>query len=84
MLFEKEVAGQEVNILDYSGNRTLVSVVYVADRLSARCGFGFRGDLKSLDIDPAVLSELRMTDEQVEQICEQLPQLYEEVEGTFR
>jgi len=67
-----------------AGNRTLVSVVYVADRIAARSGFGFRGDLTSLDIDPAVLSEIRMNDEQVQQVCEALPQLYEEVEGTFR
>ncbi|MFK7960085.1 MAG: HDOD domain-containing protein [Phycisphaerales bacterium] len=65
------------------GSRTLAAVVYVADRVAARAGFAFRLDLPSLDIDPAVLGELNITNEQVDRIVEKLPEAFEEVEATF-
>ncbi|MHC5003386.1 MAG: HDOD domain-containing protein [Planctomycetota bacterium] len=66
------------------GSRLLTSVVYVADRLSCRLGYGFRADLQSDEINPRVLSELRMTEEQLASIQERLPEVYDEVEATFR
>lgn len=66
-----------------SGSRTLAAVVYVADRIAARAGYPFRLDLRSLDIDPAVLAELNMSAEQAEKVRERLPEAYEEVEATF-
>jgi len=65
------------------GERSLASVVYMADRLSASCGYGFRTDLESLDIAQAVLDELELTPEQVEFIKTNLPQAFEEIEATF-
>ena len=63
--------------------RSLVSIIYLADRLAAACGFGFRTDLKNLEIDPTVLHELDMSPEQVEFIKTSLPQAFEEIEATF-
>jgi HD-like signal output (HDOD) protein len=50
-------------------SRTLPCVVYVADRLVARtCGGAYRLDLPSLEIDPAVLETLRLTQSDVERL----------------
>jgi HD-like signal output (HDOD) protein len=64
-------------------SRRLASIVYLADRLSANLGLGFRGDLASLEVDPAVLDVLNMTPEQYKKIEAGLPSVYEEVEATF-
>lgn len=66
-----------------TGNRMLAAIVYVADRITARAGFGFKLDLTSLDIDGAVLEELGLTEAKVNQLVEKLPTAYEEVEATF-
>ena len=63
--------------------RTLVSIVYLADRLSAACGYGFRTDLQSLEIDPVILDELGISPEQVDFIKTNLPQAFDEIEATF-
>ncbi len=64
-------------------SRRLASIVYLADRLSANLGLGFRGDLASLEVDPAVMDVLNMTPEQYKKIEAGLPGVYEEVEATF-
>jgi HD-like signal output (HDOD) protein len=70
--------------LDLSeGSRMLACIVYVADRMSAVADYGFRADVKSTEIDPAVLDELKITAEQVEKVQEALPQVYEEAEATL-
>ncbi len=66
-----------------AANRMLTSIIYVADRVSALAGFGFRADLESLDIDESVLGDLSITPEQLEAVKEKLPQAYEEIEATF-
>jgi HD-like signal output (HDOD) protein len=66
------------------GSRALASVVHIADRVTAAAGYGFRSDLLSLELDPDILSELRMTDEHVQTVRENLPAMFEEVEGMFR
>ncbi len=66
-----------------AGSRMLAAIVYVADRLAARAGYGFRLDLQSLDADPEVLAELGMTNTQVEAIVAALPATFDEVEATF-
>ncbi len=63
------------------GSRTLTCIVYVADRLAGRAGAGFRLDLRSFDMDPAVLAELKLTPEQVEELSAQLPSHLDEVES---
>ena len=66
-----------------SGSRTLAAVVYVADRIAAEAGYSFRLDLQSLHIDPAVLEELRLSDQQLARVRERLPETFQEVEATF-
>lgn len=53
--------------------RTLAAMVYVADRLSADVGGGFRLDLKSSAIAPDVLDALKLTVAQVDEIRNALP-----------
>ena len=64
-------------------NRTLTAIVYVADRIAALCGYGFRSDLQSLDFDPAVTAELNLSAERIEFIKEMLPESFDEIEATF-
>ncbi|MHC4946707.1 MAG: HDOD domain-containing protein [Planctomycetota bacterium] len=66
-----------------AGARMLSAVIYTADRLAAEAGFGFRADLQSLDPEPAILDEIRMTSDQLAAVREQLPGTFEEVEATF-
>jgi HD-like signal output (HDOD) protein len=49
-------------------NRTLVSIVYIADRLAADTGLGFRQDLLNTTIDPAVLEFLKLPVEKLNEI----------------
>jgi HD-like signal output (HDOD) protein len=65
-------------------NRLLTAVVYVADRLSADLKYGFRGDLTSTAIEPSIAEQLHLTPEHVERIRSRMPQVYDEVEATFR
>ena len=66
-----------------AANRMLTSIVYVADRVVAEAGYGFRADLQSLDISPDVLNDLSLTPEQIASVKEKLPQAFEEIEATF-
>ena len=53
-------------------DRTLPAVVYVADRLAAETGMGFRGDLLSVTLDPEVLDFLKLTKEAVDSLRNQV------------
>jgi len=64
-------------------SRTLTAIVYVADRVSAVGGYGFRTDLPTLDIDPEVIECLNLSAQQLESIKERLPQSFDEIEATF-
>ena len=64
-------------------NRTLTAIIYVADRISGICGYGFRTDLQSLDFDPDIIAELNLSAQQIESIKERLPKSFEEIEATF-
>lgn len=66
-----------------SGNRMLASIVYVADRLSAQCKYGFRGDVQSTDINPAVCDELHMNAVALQAITNTLPRMFDDVKATF-
>lgn len=48
--------------------RKLTCLIYVADRLAASVGQGFRLDLPSLEVDPAVREELKLSIEKLEEI----------------
>lgn len=61
--------------------RTLACLAYVGDRLAASAGIGFRMDLQTTDIDPAVLGELRLTGEQIDEISRTLSDSLADVES---
>jgi HD-like signal output (HDOD) protein len=60
-------------------NRTVVGMVYVADRLVAGLG-SFRLDLPSLDIDPAVMEQIRLTPENLSKVRQSLPEQLKSVD----
>ncbi len=64
-------------------NRTLTSIVYVADRLAGAADYGFRSDLQSLEISPDALDEIQLSAEKLEIIKSNLPQAFEEIEMMF-
>lgn len=49
-------------------NRTIVSLVHVADRLAAETGQGFRQDLLNTTIDPAVCDHLKLSAEKLTEL----------------
>ena len=53
-------------------HRTIVSLIYVADRLAADSGQGFRQDLVNTTIDPEVRDSLKLTNEKLDEIRAQL------------
>ncbi len=59
--------------------RTLVCIVHIADRIAAGVPGGFRLDVMSTDVDAAVLDELKLTSDAVEQIRQKLPDRVQEV-----
>lgn len=61
--------------------RKLPCIVYVADRLAGETGAGFRMDLKTFDYNPAVLTELDLSSEQLEGIKQQLAENIADVEA---
>jgi HD-like signal output (HDOD) protein len=80
----RNVAGYHHRVFDLEpGARTLAAVVYVADRLSTTLGDGFRGDLKSTEIDPAVLDEIKLGEAGIEEIIQRLPDEAESVSSLF-
>jgi HD-like signal output (HDOD) protein len=52
--------------------RTLTALVYVADRLAADTGMGFRQDLMTTTIDPEILDFLKLTSEKLAQVRNEL------------
>lgn len=53
-------------------NRTLTAIVHIADRMAAETGQGFRQDLMSTTIDPAILDHLKLTQEKTAELKTQL------------
>ncbi|MFG0331171.1 MAG: HDOD domain-containing protein [Phycisphaerales bacterium] len=66
--------------LDQS-SRTLTVIVHVADKLAKAHHCGFGRDVASTEIDPAILSELNITAEKIEEIRQDLPKAIDEVQG---
>lgn len=62
-------------------SRTLPMIVYVADRLVAEMGVGFRLDLLSTEIDPAVCTELGLTAEKLAEVRQALPEQLQSVDS---
>lgn len=61
--------------------RTLPTMVYIADRLAVSCDAGFKLDLPNTDIGADVLDQLKVTREQVEAIRMGLPDAIKEVQS---
>jgi HD-like signal output (HDOD) protein len=61
--------------------RTLPCIVYIADRLAAEVGQGFRLDLPSTEVDPAVMEALKLTTEMLNQLRADLPEALKSVES---
>lgn len=53
-------------------NRTLTAIVHIADRMAAETGQGFRQDLLSTTIDPAILDHVKLTQEKTAELKTQL------------
>ncbi len=66
-----------------AANRTLTSIVYIADRLAGQLGLGFRGDLMNLDIAQEAMDDLSLPKDTLEQIKTNLPLAFEEIEAMF-
>ena len=66
-----------------AGNRMLASVVYLADRMAAQLGYGFRGDLQTAEINKAACDEISMSLPQFESIKSAMPKIFEDVQATF-
>ena len=59
-------------------NRTLTSLVHIADIISADLEHGFSKDLESRDINPVLLDQLNITMAQVQEVAAALPHAMEE------
>jgi putative nucleotidyltransferase with HDIG domain len=62
-------------------SRTLPSLVFVADRLTAELAGGYRLDLVNLDIDAAVLDGLKLGSEKLAEVRQALPEHLKSVAG---
>jgi putative nucleotidyltransferase with HDIG domain len=63
--------------------RTLPALVFVADRLAALGGYGFRADIRSTEIDAAIIDELQITKAQIDNAKAGLDKAVMDVESTF-
>ena len=64
--------------------RTLTCIVNAADILTARAKLGFSGTVATLDIDPQVMDELKLTESMIEQLCAKIPEAYEVADSILR
>jgi HD-like signal output (HDOD) protein len=62
-------------------NRTLTALIYVADRLAADTGMGFRQDLLKTTIEPEVLDFLKLTNDKLNEVRSQLATQAKDVSG---
>jgi HD-like signal output (HDOD) protein len=62
-------------------SRTLPSIVYVADRLAAEVGGGFRLDLKSTEVSADVRDVLKLGTEDLDRLRQELPEHLKSVES---
>jgi HD-like signal output (HDOD) protein len=58
-------------------HRALPCLVHVADVLAARIKIGFTGTVTSLELDPAILEEVKLTDSMIQQILDDLPEAHQ-------
>lgn len=65
------------------GERTLICITHVADHCAAAAQLGFRLDLLTTEVNPAILDELSLTPEVLAPIIEGLPRDVDEVLGVL-
>ena len=65
------------------GSRTLASLVYIADRITKQLELGFTGDVESDEIDPAIKADLKLTQQDLDEIAAKLPEAIEEAQAIF-
>ena len=63
--------------------RSLTSLVFLADVITKRLGMGFTAGTETSEIDPAMLEELKLTEAAILEVCEQLPEAIEEAQAIF-
>ena len=64
-------------------NRTLTSLVHIADVLAAECELGFSRGLESREIDQNLLESLNLNREMLDDVTRQLPEAMEEAKVIF-
>ncbi|WP_432798041.1 HDOD domain-containing protein [Poriferisphaera sp. WC338] len=64
-------------------HRTLASLVHIADIIVAQHGIGFTRGIEHTEIAPSLLEELKLTQEQVEEVSKQLPEAMDEAQSIF-
>lgn len=57
--------------------RGLASLVYVGDILAARANLGYAGTVASLEINPQVMNELKLSQSLIDEVLAALPEAYE-------
>lgn len=67
-----------------SGQRTLTGLVHIADVLTKRLEIGFTAGTTTLDLDPALLKELNLTETAVNEVADELPEAIEEAKAIFQ
>jgi HD-like signal output (HDOD) protein len=64
-------------------SRTLTALIYVADRLAADTGMGFRQDLLTTTVDAEVMEFLKLSSEKLSEVRTQLASQAKEVSGVL-
>lgn len=65
------------------GQRALAGLVFVADILTKKLEIGFTAGTTQEQADPALLKELGLTEDMINEVAEQLPGAIEEANGIF-
>ncbi|MEX0652799.1 MAG: HDOD domain-containing protein [Phycisphaeraceae bacterium] len=64
-------------------NRTLTSLVHLADVLAARMEMGFTGTVETREISPNLLEQLKLTSASLDEVCQALPEAVDEAQALF-
>ncbi len=76
------VTGYHHRPMELAGEmRTLVSIVHVADKLSAQAKAGFRLDVQDANIDPAVMEHLKLSTDHIQAVAGKLPEQIAQANG---
>jgi HD-like signal output (HDOD) protein len=78
------VTGFHHNPMDLNEkNRMLTGLVHIADILAAKLELGFSRGTEADEIDPALLLQLNLTQEQIDEVAQALPEAMEETKALF-